>query len=473
MAFDLASVLRDVPKSDTGRDQITYLPLADLEADPNNFYSVSNVDNLADAIATVGLQQPLRVRRHPDNNGKYMIVSGHRRRAAITKLVEEGRKDLDPVPCIIEQVGGSAALDELRLIYGNSATRDLTAPEISRQAVRVQELLYKLKEEGYEFPGRMRDHVAEACNISRSKLARLKVIREQLLPALLPLWEQGELNEDVAYKLAQCPQDLQHTLAEVRGNDFRGMYGWWTEKLRKAVETLDEIKTCPATDDGTDCTNRERMVRRMCKAQPYTDLCSSKCCLKCSNMDTCKATCTRCAYLKAKHKAEAKAEAKAKAAEDQAALAAREQPVKDYHDAMMQRVTDLMRYKGVSEEDLDQAADAPGQYYRSKTNIDYLPVGNWMRTKDVMGLVQAADLLGVTLDYLLTGKAPADRWHTEPPTKPCEILAYVSIAGAGKMRCTLRWDGEQWLNTSQPIDKSVKVTAWITPPGGDDVDADC
>lgn len=462
MAFDLASVLRDVSKSDTGRDQITYLPLADLEADPDNFYDVSNVDNLADAIATVGLQQPLRVRRHPDNNGKYMIVSGHRRRAAITKLVEEGRKDLDPVPCIIEQAGGSAALDELRLIYGNSATRDLTAPEISRQAVRVQELLYKLKEEGYEFPGRMRDHVAEACNISRSKLARLKVIREQLLPALLPLWEQGKLNEDVAYKLAQCPQDLQQTLAEVRsGNEF-SVYGWWTENLRKAVAALDEIKTCPATDGGTVCTNRERMVRRMCKAQPYTDLCSAKCCLKCSSMDTCKAACAHCADLKAKHKAEAKA----KAAEDQAAVAARQQPVKDYHDAVLQRVTDLMRYKGVSEEDLDRASEAPGQYDRSARNPDYIPVGYWLYTEHIMRLIRAADLLGVTLDYLLTGKAPADRWHTEPPTKPCEVLAYVRIAGAGKLSCTLRWDGEQWLNASEPIDKSVKVTAWITPPGG-------
>lgn len=465
MAFDLASVLRDVPKSDTGRDQITYLPLADLEADPDNFYDVSNVGNLADAIATVGLQQPLRVRRHPDNNGKYMIVSGHRRRAAITQLVEEGRKDLDPVPCIIEQAGGSAALDELRLIYGNSATRDLTAPEISRQAVRVQELLYKLKEEGYEFPGRMRDHVAEACNISRSKLARLKVVREQLLPALLPLWEQGKLNEDVAYKLAQCPQNLQQTLAEVRGNEFRHVYGWWLENLRKAVEALDKIKSCPATDGGTICTNRERMVQRMCKAQPYTDLCSSKCCLKCTSLDTCKAACAHCADLKAKHKAEAKA----KAAEAQAAIAARQQPVKEYHDAMMRRVTDLMRYKGVSEEDLDRASEAPGQYDRSSKNPDYIPVGYWLYTEHIMRLIQAADLLGVTLDYLLTGKAPADRWHTEPPTKPCEVLAYVSINGAGKLSCTLQWDGEEWLMAGQSIDESVKVAAWITPPvGGDD-----
>ena len=333
----------------------------------------------------------------------------------------------------------------------------------------VQELLYKLKEEGYEFPGRMRDHVAEACNISRSKLARLKVIREQLLPALLPLWEQGKLNEDMAYKLAQCPQDLQQTLAEVRGNDFRGVYGWWTENLRKAVDALDEIKTCPATDGGTVCTNRERMVRRMCKAQPYTDLCSAKCCLKCSSLDTCKAACAHCADLKAKHKAEAKA----KAAEDQAAFAARQQPVKDYHDAVLQRVDNLMRCKEIAADTLDQAADAPGQYYRSTTNIDYLPVGNWLRIKDAMDLIRVAEVLGVTLDFLLAGKAPADRWHTEPPTKPCEVLAYVSIAGAGKLSCTLRWDGEQWLNASEPIDKSVKVTAWITPPGGDDQDADC
>lgn len=467
MAFDLASVLRDVPNSGTGRDQITYLPLSQLEADPDNFYDVSNVGNLADAIATVGLQQPLRVRRHPDNNGKYMIVSGHRRRAAITQLVKEGRKDLDPVPCIIEQAGGSAALDELRLIYGNSATRDLSAPEISRQAVRVQELLYKLKEEGYEFPGRMRDHVAEACNISRSKLARLKVIREQLLPALLPLWEQGELNEDMAYKLAQCPQDLQRTLAEVRGNDFRGVYGWWTENLRKAVEALDDIKTCPATDGGTVCTNRERMVRRMCKAQAYTDLCSAKCCLKCSSLDTCKAACAHCADLKAKRKAAAKA----KEAEDRAAVAARQQPVKEYHDAVMQRVTDLMRYKGVSEEDLDRASEAPGQYDRSARDPDYIPVGYWLYTEHIMRLIQAADLLGVTLDYLLTGKAPADRWHTEPPTKPCEVLVYVSINGAAKLiSSTLQWDGEEWLMAGQPIDEDVNVTAWITPPVGGDND---
>lgn len=45
---------------------------------------------------------------------------------------------------------------ELQLIMANATTRDLTNAEISRQAARVEILLYQLKEEGQEFPGRMR-----------------------------------------------------------------------------------------------------------------------------------------------------------------------------------------------------------------------------------------------------------------------------------------------------------------------------
>lgn len=44
----------------------------------------------------------------------------------------------------------------------------------------ILDKINELKEEGVEFPGRMRDHVAEACKVSKSKIARLKVIREGL-----------------------------------------------------------------------------------------------------------------------------------------------------------------------------------------------------------------------------------------------------------------------------------------------------
>ena len=86
--FDLASVLSDVSKLDTGsstngREQIEYIPLELIDPDPNNFYELSEVAELAANIELIGLQQPLRVRTNPDQPGHVMLVSGHRRRAAL------------------------------------------------------------------------------------------------------------------------------------------------------------------------------------------------------------------------------------------------------------------------------------------------------------------------------------------------------------------------------------------------------
>ena len=62
MSFDIASVLKSVPNLGTGQEQITYIASSLLDPDENNFYSLAGIDDLADNIATIGLQQPLRVR---------------------------------------------------------------------------------------------------------------------------------------------------------------------------------------------------------------------------------------------------------------------------------------------------------------------------------------------------------------------------------------------------------------------------
>ena len=178
MAFDLSSLLKDVPCLGTDREQIEYIRLDLLDEDPNNFYQLSEIPELAANIQLCGLQQPIRVRA--TSSGRYQIVSGHRRRAAVALLAEEEPQKWEEVACIIEQDSASEALQQLRLIYANASTRKMSAAELSRQAEEVEKLFYQLKEEGYEFPGRMRDHVAQAVNASKSKLARLKVIRENL-----------------------------------------------------------------------------------------------------------------------------------------------------------------------------------------------------------------------------------------------------------------------------------------------------
>lgn len=187
--FDLTSVLTGAAALDTGaqtgsRDILKYIDHEDIFTDERNFYSIEGIDELAANIQLCGLQQPLRVRRcDNDIDGTfYRIVSGHRRFAALNKLIEAGERD-GQIPCIVEQDTVSPELQELRLIFANSDTRKLTSWDLSKQAQRVEALLYALAEQGYEFPGRMRDHVAEACNISRTKLARLKAIDNHLAPS--------------------------------------------------------------------------------------------------------------------------------------------------------------------------------------------------------------------------------------------------------------------------------------------------
>lgn len=301
----LAAALKTVPKSDTysGREQIEYIDLTALDADANNFYAMSDLGELIANIELVGLQQPLRVRPNPDMPGRYFIVSGHRRRAALSALVEEGREDLREVPCIVEQPAASAAMQELRLIYANSGTRKISPADLSRQAERVEILLYQLKEEGVEFPGRMRDHVAAACKVAPSKLATLKRIREHLIPEYMALFEKDKLPETTAYALARLPEEFQSRMARVLTEVPNGNT---VEKVLKKYEEgwrwEPELK-CP---DGKSCKRGDTFLRRDCEASGWRSFCGGKtCCLRCEQAKTSFAPCDRmCSKANERRKAD-------------------------------------------------------------------------------------------------------------------------------------------------------------------------
>lgn len=312
MGYDLAEVLRgqlqnagaDVSKLDTsdGREQIEYIPLGRIDNDPRNFYTLGGLEQLAASIELLGLQQPLRVRENPEAAGRFVLVSGHRRRAALQKLVDEGRTDLQEVPCIRETAESSAALQELRLIYANSDTRVLTSAEQAKQAARVEELLYLLKEEGMEFPGRMRDQVAAACNISAPKLARLKVIREKLVPEYMRLFEKDKLPEQTAYALARLPEDFQKRLANALSESPSGSAAEKVLKKYNEGWRWEPELQCP---DGKPCKRGDTFLRRDCEAPGWASWCGGQtCCLECKNAKADYSPCDRmCSKAKAQRKA--------------------------------------------------------------------------------------------------------------------------------------------------------------------------
>lgn len=490
--FDLGELTRalagDVPDPGTeGRDQIEYIDIGLIDSDPGNFYELRDIPDLAGDIETVGLQQPLLVR--PGEDGHVVLISGHRRRAALQMLVDEGEERFRQVPCI-RKTGGNALVYEMQLIFANAHTRVLTNAEIGKQAARLEEIFYQLKEQGYEFPGRMIDHVAEACNIKRAKLGRLKKIEAHLAPCYKPLWGVGDLPEDTADALAGLPQDVQERIKRVcpkktpTANAIRSMgdrlksaqYGYFMPDFR-----------CP---DGGACAHQDKFFRHDLTCDSWERCDGAKCCVECNNGGAHKpggmyygAACTEmCAKARAIYE---KAKVKQKDSEEREAAKARSK-------AVQKAMADAAR--------IVRAADAAGldddtkleSAYSSLTKVGVLrkilqgdipeDMSNYglseiipCRTKDLTSMAQT---LHCSTDYLLgltdqlrpaaaePGQMVLAAWMPGglTPPEPCEVVADVDAGEGVKMRRLLYWDGTVFRFKKSGVDIGVSVTRWLRLP---------
>lgn len=494
---DFAKTLaQPVSESGTGRAQIEYIDIDLLDSDPINFYRLSDLESLADNIATIGLQQPIRVR--DGENGHVVIVSGHRRAAVIRKLVAEGRTDLRDVPCIREKDDASPALRELRLIYANSATRQLSSAEIAQQAEKVRELLYRLKEEGYDFPGRMRDHVAEACNISKSKLARLEKIEKGLASCYRDAWKAGTLPEDTADALSSLPEHVQERVKRVCPKTTPSARN--IRDTAKRGEYLAASFKCPG---GAVCTHMDKFFRHDLKANSWEACGGEKCCLECSyggahdSASYCGAACAemcgkaREKYEKAKEKKKLSDAAAAEKAQNETAARAR---------ADARRIV--------------RAADAAGLGDDVKLRYDYgsaMAVGLLRRvcageTPDEAGYLfrcgglvpwRATDAVGTaktlhcSVDYLLgltddLSPAAAEPGQTSlttwipggiSPGGPCDVVADFVVGEDVRgrkaiVRKVCQWNGSSFLFREGGAEIDAEVVRWLAlPPVEDEEEA--
>lgn len=486
MAFDLAAALKDVPNSDTGREQIQYIPLSQIDEDPNNFYQLEGIAQLADNIALCNLQQPIRVRQKED--GRYIIVSGHRRRAALEMLVADGYEKFREAACIVEQDEVSPALQQLRLIYANANTRKMTAAEISQQAEQVEKLLYQLKEEGYEFPGRMRDHVAEAVGQSKSKLARLKVIREKLLPVWHSCFEKNLLVESTAYELAQLPEKWQSVIYGQWGVHPGSLYANDVKTFKARFEKVVGIQCHHGLNF---CEHSVTMMEQNVKER-YMPKCE-RCCFDCGFLQTCGKCCPEAKAKKAELKAVAK-QASAEAAEREAKRA---QPYIDMAKLVYERVGIARARNKVSVEKLFKAQK---RFYNAsiddKRQKDYergvgnfsdntdLPFGYSVRPSLLITIRDVADTLGCSVDYLLgrtddrqshlsnsvIPEPVPDQGTTWQTGKPAESGAYVLLLQRDKYSTPRAevwcWDGEVWHDCGCEYDEDLdgKIVGWTAMP---------
>lgn len=474
--FDLAAALAAVSKSDTGEKQIVYIDIDKIRPDPKNFYSVdvANVEELAGSIELVGLQQPILVR--PEDGG-YTVISGHRRMAALKLLIHEGKDQFAKVPCIVEQPDALPEMTELKLILANADTRRMTDSELSMQAERVERLLYELQEKGVEFPGRMRDHVAEAVKVSKTKLNTLKVIRTKLRTDLALRWEQGQISTDAAYNIARMPEVLQKMVSE--SSSKSSVNGYITSSVLANAEAY--LHPTISRNGCPECTNGLRFAEHDIKVRNSWEMCDGMtCCMGC--LKECSFRCPAAAEQKKKEKAEQRQRKKAEEEKIEADRRTRATRTR----AVWSRIAPGAKARGLTVRDV-LAKTSSGEPWKCSSiegiladpevKADFYLHGDLVDV--VEDVAKVARMTGCSADYicgLTDDPAPAavrpepelgaGGWYpgsTKPPVKSMLAAVILPVSDDSSVRRAL-WKDGAWRFPASKLTFAVTPLWWIPLP---------
>ena len=209
-----ATLPEAVPESGTTRE----IAVTDIFDNPLNFYpkpDKGNLGELMDSIRANGMLEPPTV--VPAGNGKYRLISGHSRMEAVRALsIYLDRQIADRFQTVMCRVLPSMTPEQEECAVIEANRQRVKSPALlAEEAERLTKIYIKRREAGEELPGRIRDRVAEAMQVKKTKLANLSAIKNGLkVPGIIARWEAGELPEAAALEIARMDDETQYRLLD-------------------------------------------------------------------------------------------------------------------------------------------------------------------------------------------------------------------------------------------------------------------
>ena len=182
----------DIPKARFRTKDISILKMYRNEM---NFYKVADIEELAGDILMHGLKQNLELVYRPCEKGEYRIVSGERRWEALKSLVKKGYKEFEIATCKLATPQDDDE-EQVEIISAN-AYRTKRIIDILEEEKRLKNSLERMrtagkKVKGYDLSsGRLRDAIASMMGVSRTKVAQIESVNNNLIPEL-----KEELNKE-------------------------------------------------------------------------------------------------------------------------------------------------------------------------------------------------------------------------------------------------------------------------------------
>lgn len=285
--FDMSEFLtpvEGVPESGTTRE----IAVDDILDNPLNFYPRPDNGKLAELIESIqanGLLEPPTV--VPAGEGKYRLISGHSRMNAVRLL--SAHKDTavaERFQRVLCRVLPSMTTEQEECAVIEANRQRVKSPALlAEEAERLTKIYIKRRETGEELPGRIRDRVAEAMQVNKTKLANLSAIKNGIkVPGIRRAWEEGRLPEAAALEIARMDDETQYRLLDWVIDNHRT----WT------INNVREFRVCwtcckhKCPDSGGFCPNAARMYADQYRYGEWRCGC---CCRECLSKETCSTAC--------------------------------------------------------------------------------------------------------------------------------------------------------------------------------------
>lgn len=217
--------------------KIDYINIDRIKRNEKNFYEIVDIESLAEDIKLNGLNHNLVVRKL--DNDMYELISGERRYTALNKLINEGNKEFNLVPCKV--IESNDIDSEIILIQANAQSRELTEVEKLTQVERLKELYKIKKKNGEKVPGKIRDIIANDLKLSPTQVGRYERINNKLIPELKAVIEQGNLTIANASEFSSLSEEHQRVILSII-DDKTNMSKQEAVDLKNKLKKIEEEK---------------------------------------------------------------------------------------------------------------------------------------------------------------------------------------------------------------------------------------
>lgn len=207
-----------------------------------NFYSVEQIEELAGDILMYGLKQNLELVYAPCEKGEYRIVAGERRWEALKLLVSKGYKEFEIATSKLTAPQDDDE-EQVEIIIAN-AYRTKTVTDMIEEETRLKASLERMKAagkkiKGYDLQsGRLRDVIASMLHLSKTKVAQIEAVNNNLIPEWKEELKSERLTFSAAYELSGMSEEEQR--------EALGKFMESGELTHKTIKDMKEAKAAGA-----------------------------------------------------------------------------------------------------------------------------------------------------------------------------------------------------------------------------------